>query len=213
MNYRMADEALFPAAVQDVKAAIRFLRAHAAEYDLDAERVAVWGNSAGAYLAVMAGVTGNNADFDDPALGNAAWPSNVQAVIDWFGPIDFISMDDQLRASGKGRPEHGEASSPESRFIGMRLGDAGPALLRKTNPLTYLAPGLPPFLIQHGDNDDLVPIEQSFLLAEQLRAVLPPGDVRLDVLQGSLHGGPAFDLPGNLAKVLSFLAAALAAPS
>jgi acetyl esterase/lipase len=212
MNYRMADEATFPAAVQDVKAAIRFLRAHAMEYDLDPQRIAAWGNSAGAYLAVMAGVTGNTTEFDDLTLGNAAFPSKVQAVIDWFGPIDFLSMDDQLRASGKGKPEHGEPSSPESRFVGTRLADADPDILRRTNPLNYLATGLPPFLIQHGDNDDLVPVEQSILLADRLRAQLPPGDVRLDILPGSLHGGPAFDQPENLTKVFSFLAAALGHP-
>jgi len=210
MNYRMADEAPFPAAVQDVKAAIRFLRANACEYDLDPQRIAAWGNSAGAYLAVMAGVTGNTTEFDAPSLGNTEISSNVQAVIDWFGPIDFLSLDDQLRASGKGKPEHGEAWSPESRFVGVPLAEADPDLLRRTNPLNYLAPGLPPFLIQHGDNDDLVPVEQSFLLADRLRAYLPPENIRVDILQGSLHGGPAFDLPENLAKVFSFLAATLA---
>jgi dipeptidyl aminopeptidase/acylaminoacyl peptidase len=160
----------------------------------------------------MAGVTFNTTEFDDPSLGNAETSSQVQAVIDWFGPIDFLSLDDQLRASGKGKPEHGEAWSPESRFIGARLAEADPALLRRTNPLNYLSPGLPPFLIQHGDNDDLVPVEQSFLLADRLGALLPPPYVHVDILKGSLHGGPAFDLPENLAKVWRFLATAFARP-
>ena len=157
----------------------------------------------------MAGVAFNTTEFDDSSLGNAETSGSVQAVIDWFGPIDFLSLDDQLRASGKGKPEHGEAWSPESRFIGARLGEADPSLLRRTNPLNYLSPGLPPFLIQHGDNDDLVPVEQSFLLADHLRAYLKSEDIRVDVLLGSLHGGPAFDLPDNLIKVTSFLAAVL----
>ncbi|MEJ0047688.1 MAG: alpha/beta hydrolase [Rhodospirillales bacterium] len=206
VNYRMADEALFPAALQDVKAAIRFLRAQAAAYDLDAGRIAAWGNSAGGYLAVMAGVAADEREFDDASLGNAALSSRVQAVIDWFGPIEFVSMDAQLRASGKGPPNHGEANSPESRFLGARLADVEAALLHKANPLSYLAPGLPPFLIQHGSDDDLVPIEQSVLLADRLRAVLPVGDVRLDILAGSLHGGAAFEQPENMAKVFDFLA-------
>jgi len=78
MNYRMADEALFPAAVQDVKAAVRFLRAQAQRFDLDPARFAAWGNSAGGYLAVMAGVTGTVSAFNDPALGNATQQSHVQ---------------------------------------------------------------------------------------------------------------------------------------
>jgi len=209
INYRMAGEAVFPAAVQDVKAAIRFLRAHARQYDIDPARIATWGNSAGGYLAVMAGVTGGTAAFDDPALGNIAQPSTVQAVIDWFGPVDFRSQDDQLRASGKGKPVHDAADSPESRFLGQPLPEVDEALLQRTNPLTYLRPGLPPFLIQHGADDDLVPVEQSRLLAQALRAVLPETDIRLDILPGSLHGGPAFETAENMARVLTFLATAL----
>jgi acetyl esterase/lipase len=210
MNYRMADEALFPAAVQDVKAAIRFLRAQAERFELDPARFAAWGNSAGGYLAVMAGVTGTVSAFDDPALGNATQRSHVQAVIDWFGPVDFRSQDAELRASGKGRPVHDLPDSPESLFLGIRLPDASEDLLRRTNPLTYLGPGLPPFLIQHGSDDDLVPVKQSMLLARALREVLPETDVRFDVIPGSLHGGPAFETEENMARVFAFLSAALA---
>ena len=98
---------------------------------------------------------------------------------------------------------------PSDNYIRGALDEADPSLLRRTNPLNYLSPGLPPFLIQHGDNDDLVPVEQSFLLADHLRAYLKSEDIRVDVLLGSLHGGPAFDLPDNLIKVTSFLAAVL----
>ena len=209
VNYRMAGEALFPAPVQDVKAAIRFLRAHAREFDLDPARFATWGNSAGGYLAVMAGITSGVAEFDDPALGNAAQPSDVQAIIDWFGPVDFRTQDAELRASGKGRPVHDAPDSPESSLLGVPLPQAGEALLRRTNPLTYLRPGLPPFLIQHGGNDDLVPVEQSLLLVQALRRVLPERDIRLDILPESLHGGPAFETPENMARVFAFLSSAL----
>ena len=210
VNYRMAGEALFPAPIQDVKAAIRYLRAHAAEFDIDPVRFATWGNSAGGYLAVMAGVTDGVAEFDDPALGNAEQPSHVQAIIDWFGPVDFRSQDAQLRASGKGRPVHDAPDSPESSLLGVPLPDADEALLRRTNPLTYLGPGLPPFLIQHGADDDLVPVEQSLLLAQALRSVLPESNVRLDIIPRSLHGGPNFETPENMARVFAFLAATLA---
>jgi acetyl esterase/lipase len=209
MNYRMAGEALFPAAVQDVKAAIRFLRARAREYAIDPARIATWGNSAGGYLATMAGVTGGTPEFEDPALGNIAQPTTVQAVIDWFGPVDFRSQDNQLRASGAGTPVHDAPDSPESSFLGLPLPQADEALLQRTNPVTYLRPGLPPFLIQHGANDDLVPVEQSLLLANALREVLPAESVRLDILPGSLHGGPAFETPENMARVFAFLAATL----
>ena len=212
LNYRLTPPAVFPAPVMDVKAAIRFLRAHAARFELDPARVAAWGNSAGGYLAVMAGVTGDNSEFDAPELGNAAQSSAVQAVIDWFGPVDFRTQDNELRASGKGTPVHDAPGSPESNFLGVTLAEAGSDLLRRTNPLTYLSAGLPPFLIQHGADDDLVPVEQSLLLAGALRKVLAADKVRLDILPGARHGGPDFETPDNMARVFAFLAAALRPP-
>ena len=96
---------------------------------------------------------------------------------------------------------HDAADLPESMFLGTLLPTADADLLRRTNPLTYLAPGLPPFLIQHGENDDLVPVEQSLLLADALRGA----DVSLDILAGAPHGGPAFETPENMRRVLVFL--------
>ena len=138
-----------------------------------------------------------------PLCSECCW----QAVIDWF---DFRSQDAELRASGKGRPVHDLQDSPESRFLGIRLPDAREDLLQRTNPLTYLRQRLPPFLIQHGSDDDLVPVEQSMLLARALREVLPETDVRFDVIPGSLQGGPAFETEENMARVFAFLSAALA---
>ena len=96
LNYRLAGEARFPAAVQDVKAAVRFLRANAAEYGLDPDR---FGASAGGHLACMLGVTASTTRFDDPALGHAGESSAVRAVASWFAPIDFLTMDEQHRAN------------------------------------------------------------------------------------------------------------------
>jgi acetyl esterase/lipase len=94
--------------------------------------------------------------------------------------------------------------------LGVRLPDASEDLLRRTNPLTYWGPGLPPFLIQHGSDDDLVPVEQSMLPARAPREVMPETDVRFAVIPGSLPGGPAFDTEQNMARVFAFLSAALA---
>ncbi len=211
INYRMAGEAPFPAAVQDTKAAIRFLRANAATYRLDPHRIVAWGDSAGGYLAVMAGVTGNTNVFDEPALGNADQSSRVQAVIDWFGPIVFADMDGQFRQSGKGMPNHGTAGSPESRFLGQTLDEAPEALRAQANPLSYLGSALPPFLIQHGDRDALVPTQQSEELADALKPTLPPSSLELDILAGASHGDRAFETPENLDRVLGFLSRTLAA--
>jgi acetyl esterase/lipase len=211
INYRLSPEAVFPAPVQDVQAAIRFLRAHAGRFGLDSRRFAAWGNSAGGYFAIMAGLAGGApGPFDDPALGNQAHSSAVQAVIDWFGPVAFQTLDAQLRASGKGPPMHDAPGSPESNFLGMPLAAANADLLRRTNPLTYLTPPVPSFLIQHGAEDDIVPVEQSLLLARALRAVLPAHALRLDILPGAQHGGPAFETPENMVRVFGFLRTAFA---
>ena len=89
LNYRLSGEAVFPAAVLDAKAAVRFLRANAAKYNLNPDKIAAFGQSAGGNLAAMLGTTGGVAEFDDASLGNPGVSSNVQAVIDWFGPTDF----------------------------------------------------------------------------------------------------------------------------
>jgi acetyl esterase/lipase len=120
LNYRLSGEALFPAAVQDVKAAVRFLRANAGEYGLDPDRFAAWGESAGGNLVSLLGTTGDQATiFDDPALGNADTSSAVQAVVDWYGPTDFLQMDAQFAAATpaacNGQTQaHDPADSPES---------------------------------------------------------------------------------------------------
>ncbi len=93
LNYRLA-ESMFAAAypaLRDGKAAVRFLRAHAVKYHLDSSKFAVWGDSAGGYMAAMLGVTGDQATaFDDPSLGNAGVSSAVQAVVVWYGAEDRL---------------------------------------------------------------------------------------------------------------------------
>ncbi len=195
INYRFSSEATFPAAIEDVKAAIRFLRANAGRYRLDPARVVAWGDSAGGYLAVMAGVTGATAAFDEPSLGNAEQSSRVQAVVDWFGPVVFARIDAEFRQSGKGQLGHGGAASPESRFLGQAVDTAPPALLQQANPLSYVGSQVPPFLIQHGDADPLVPTQQSIDLGAALKPVLSSDRLELDVLPGVGHGGPAFEAP------------------
>ena len=100
INYRLSGEATFPAAVLDAKAAVRFLRANAAKYNLNPDKIAAFGQSAGGNIASMLGTAGDVAEFDDPSLGNAGVSSRVQAVINWFGPNDFSQMDAQAKAQG-----------------------------------------------------------------------------------------------------------------
>jgi acetyl esterase/lipase len=198
VNYRLSGEAVFPAAVQDVKAGVRWVRAHGTRYHLDADRIAAWGDSAGGYLAAMVALTGSLDLFDDPHLGNIEQPSGVRAAVDWFGPIDFSTMDEQREANDL--PQR----SPEEKFLGAPLAEV-PQLVQAANPTNYVHPGMPPILIQHGDLDPLVPIQQSMEFAKVIRERVGAARYELDILEGAGHGGPEFESSANMDRVFAFL--------
>jgi acetyl esterase/lipase len=209
----MSGEALFPALVHDVKAAIRWVRANAVNFLFNPDKIAVWGGSAGGYLALMAGVSAGIPELDDPALGNPEQPADVQAVVAWFPPTDFLLMDAQLEASGFVQtPEsaHSGPNSPESLILGQQITQI-PDVVRVANPETYIRPGLPPFFIQHGAADSTVPYQQSLNFAAKLAAQLGAQKVTHELLLNARHGDPAFERPQNVKKVLDFLDSVLQA--
>ena len=139
VNYRLSGEAKFPAAVQDGKAAVRFLRANAATYDLDPNNFVAWGESAGGNIAALIGVGSGVSYFDDPSLGNPGVSSRVRAVIDQYGPTDFGLMDEQAKAQGCPASDqtHNSANSPESLYLGAPLPTV-PNLVKESDPITYV---------------------------------------------------------------------------
>ena len=159
VNYRLSQHATFPAQIQDVKAAVRWLRASAKAHGYDADRVAAWGASAGGHLVALLGTAGDVKEFD---VGeHLEQSSRVQAVVDFFGPTDFLQMNAQ--AGEQGRQDHDAADSPESRLIGAPI-QQNKEKVAKANPLTYASKDDPPFLIMHGERDFTVAIGQSELL-------------------------------------------------
>lgn len=205
IDYRLSGEAQFPAAIEDAKAAVRFLRANAEKYRLDPDRFLVFGQSAGGNLASLIGTTGNAAVFDNPALGNPGVPSNVVAVIDWFGPSDFSLLDKHAREQGC-PPDHGAADSPESAYLGAAIGTV-PDKVRASNPVTYVDPQDPPFLLQKGTEDCLVPVGQSRVLQQSLQKAGVAAE--LEMLDGAGHGDmglwePVFLSDTNVARVVAF---------
>lgn len=181
INYRLSQHATFPAQLQDCKAAVRWLRAHARQYRLDPQRFAAWGPSAGGHLAALLGTTGDVKEFDvGPHLEQS---SRLQAVVDYFGPTDFLQMDGQRLPGGM---VHGAADSPESELLGGPLQE-NQDKVAQANPITYVTPDDPPFLIVHGDRDPLVPHHQSVLLETALKKAGVP--VTFYTVQGGGHGG------------------------
>jgi len=191
INYRLSQHAIFPAQIEDCKAAIRWLRANATKYQLDGDHIGVWGASAGGHLVAMLGTTGNVKELEGKG-GNLDQFSRVQCVVDWFGPA-------ALPMGGS----HDDPGSPESRLIG------GPVLenkekARKASPLTYVSKDSAPFLIMHGDQDNVVPPGQSDVLAEALKKA--GVEVTLVVVKGNGHGGPGFNSPVNRKLIEDFFA-------
>lgn len=207
VNYRLSGEAQFPALVHDAKAAVRWIRANAARYGLDPEQIAAWGGSAGGYLASMLGTSAGVEALEDLRLGNAEQPSHVQAVVDWFGPTDFLSMDRLLAERGLAPAagmEHDGANSPESLLLGQKITEI-PDRVRAANPETYVSPASPPFLLQHGTLDAVVPVQMSLQFAARLRGAIGEERVECDLLEGAEHGDARFESPENVARVLGFL--------
>jgi len=207
INYRLSQEAKFPAQIHDVKAAIRWVRAHAKDYGFDPHRVAVWGTSAGGYLSAMAGTSGDVAELEDLSMGYADQSSRVQAVVDWYGPINFLTMDSQDKETGM-KPimdiGHDDPDSPESALMGTPIQEI-PEQVAKANPETYISADDPPFYIQHGLADDHVHWKQSISLAEKLQHVLGKDKVSLHLWENVGHGTDQFFTPENYVKSLDFL--------
>lgn len=157
INYRLSGVAPFPAAVQDCKAAIRWLRANAEKYHIDPDQIGIWGTSAGGHLVAIVGTSGGD-QYLEGYGGNAEFSSDVQAVVDHYGPTDFLKMEGN----------HLEANSPESRFLGGKITGL-PDQVRRADPITYVDKNDPPMLIMHGKDDKTVIFNQSELLYAALQ--------------------------------------------
>ncbi len=206
-NYRMSGEAKFPALVQDAKVAVRWVRANASKYLFDPQRVAAWGGSAGGYLSTMLGTSAGIIGLEDLSLGNPDQPCNVQAVVAWYGPTNFLKMDEHLAESGLLPPpgfRHNEPDSPESLLMGRTITEV-PEKVKVASPETYIRPSAPPFLLQHGTKDATVPVQQSIEFAKRLREVLGDSKVILELIEGAEHADVKFETPENVARILDFI--------
>ncbi|HEX6271080.1 MAG TPA: alpha/beta hydrolase [Anaerolineales bacterium] len=170
VDYRLAPQHKFPAMIEDVKCAIRFLRARAAEYNIDPERIGAMGASAGGHLVSLLGVSDGSAGFDMGEYLDQS--SRVQAVVDLFGPADLTA-------------------GYSSAYQGMAqnvFGTTDPAhpVFMAASPVTYITPDDPPFLILHGDRDQTVPLAQSQELYDKL--IAGGVDAQLVIVRGGSHG-------------------------
>lgn len=189
LSYRLTSEAAFPAQLQDVKLAIRYLRANAGQYHIDPDRIGVWGTSAGGHLASLLGTTGGLSPKDQVTLssgkqvdvpdlsGSGGWEQysdKVQAVADWYGPADFTS-------------DFANRYSSVTALFGGKKASSVPELAQLAMPGTYASKDTPPFWIRHGDKDETIPYTNSEKLVQQLTAAGAPV-VDFKLVPGQGHG-------------------------
>lgn len=189
INYRLAPQFKFPAAVEDVEAAVRWVRAHASEFKVDKQRIALMGESAGGHLVAMVGTRPTK-------------ETRVAAVVDFYGPHDLV----------KRESDRGEVGKNLRDFLGIEsLDEQGLARLREASPVTYVKAGLPPFLFIHGTKDAAVPYLQSPLMCEKLKAA--GNRCEVFTVEGAPHGIGAWEKveawQGYKRKIIDWLRATM----
>jgi acetyl esterase/lipase len=186
IDYRLAEAGAFPANIDDVHAAVRWLRAHGSEYGLATEKIGSWGESAGGHLSLMAALTGRDAD------------ERIDAVVDCYGPTDLVA-----RLSRTDLERIVLNDPPETRYLQTTVDSADLDRARAASPLYQRLDQAPPTLIIHGDRDQQMALDQSQRMHQAL--VAAGRDSQLLVLGGTGHGGPQHAAPWVLGTIAAFL--------
>ena len=181
IGYRLSQDAKWPAQIHDCKAAIRWLKANEKKYNLDGDRIAVHGTSAGGHLASMLGTSSGVLGMDGLLGSYTGQSTSVRCVIDYFGPTNFLRMNDF-----ESRIDHDAENSPESQLVGMPI-QKNKKLTLTANPISYIDKNDAPFLIMHGTKDMTVPYNQSVILHKALKKA-GVSSTLLTIVDGG-HGG------------------------
>lgn len=183
INYRSTRQAPYPAQLDDCKAALRFLRKYAADFDIDPDNIGFWGSSAGGHLVALMGTTGNEQAYEG-SVGVTGVSTKVQAVLDWYGPTEMFKMYDLLASQ---QPQGADLSGfPVPKLFSGMPGDKD-ALIRAGSPLFQVDADNPPFMIMHADKDAVVPLEQSQLLYDELKRHNVPAQLHIVDMDDHAH--------------------------
>jgi acetyl esterase/lipase len=201
VDYRLSTVARFPAQIHDIKAAIRYLRAHAVDYGYPPARFVIAGSSAGGHLAALVGVTNGLAELEGNVGGFAGESSNVQAIVDLYGASNLTTI------LGQSTPHGLSVRVPALELLLGGQPEAQPGLARLASPVFQVDASDPPLLLLHGDQDNQMPVNQSLELQSAYDRLGRP--VIFKVLPGSGHGGAAFTDDASLGLIDRFLRAHL----
>jgi acetyl esterase/lipase len=197
LDFRQSGDARFPAAVHDIKAAIRFLRAKASDYGYRVDRIAIAGSSSGGHLAALVGVSNGQKDLEGAVGGHLKQSSDVAAIIDYYGASNLTTILAQSTPFGL------NMRRPALELLLGALPDGAPRLAELASPVVHVDRSDPPLLIFHGDQDPQMPINQSHELQGAYEKM--GLDVHFDVVHGAAHGGDLFFSPERVARAVAFV--------
>lgn len=199
INYRYSWQAKFPAQLLDCKGAVRFLRANAADLGLDDKRFAAWGASAGGHLVALLGTTNGDKSLEGDVGGNLAVSSDVQAVCDWFGPTNFLTIRAQIEKVDPASPMLAEPT-----LVSKLVGDiTDESKMRSASPFFHVTGNAVPFLVVQGARDKLVPPAQSMTFVAALKNAGAKAD--LEMVNDAGHGGGGFGSAAVLERSVRFM--------
>jgi acetyl esterase/lipase len=196
-DYRLSTEAKFPAQIHDIKAAIRFARANSTKWNVSAERIIIAGDSAGAHLAALVGVSNGHAELEGAVGNDRAQSSDVQGIISFYGAANLTTI------LGQSTPHGLSVRVPALELLLGDLPTNAPALTRLASPVFHVDSHDPPLLLLHGDQDPQMPINQSHELHAAYQKAKAP--VQFEVVHGGAHGGAVFYDAERLELVRRFL--------
>lgn len=209
VDYRKSDEEAFPGAVADVKAAVRYIKANAQTYGIDKEKVVIWGESAGAYLSLMTALTSDVSSLDADVSDNAEESSSVNALVSFYAPVEFSTMDEEFLALGEEDNANHSVGSFETDFLGIEDMSENEELVASSWWYSYASSiNLDEDFaawIQAGTKDVQVPYTQSENFAKQLGELIGENQVSFSLIEGAGHEDEAFYTEENLADVFEFL--------
>lgn len=197
LEFRQSTEAKFPAQIHDIKAALRFLRAKAGSYGYNAQRIIIVGSSSGGHLAALTGVTNGNSELEGKIGDNLQQPSNVQAIIDYYGATNLTTILAQSTPFGL------NVRKPALELLLGSEPDKNIELAKLASPVFHVDANDPPLLIFHGEQDPQMPISQSHELAGAYKKFNL--DVHFDVVYGAAHGGEMFYTPERMKLAIDFI--------
>lgn len=208
LNYRLSTEAVWPAQIHDVKAAIRYLRAEGAGYRLDTSRLVACGNSAGAHLCAMLAAAPNCPELEDRSMGHAEASDHIDGVICWYGPFDLVNEPEHRAMLKLGSPTlEGKAlGQAVTQLLGAPVNEV-PEIARSASPINYVTRDHPPVLFQHGTADQVVPYLQSVEMATRINEIcgLDRSTVELFPYEGHGHPGDMFKTDKNITRCIQFV--------